>query len=410
MRTQLLTLLLALFISTIPMQGQLLDPPPCDPLEYYNASGQDVVYRHLVPTPWFAVRMTADWIATVDSAFIGMGIDRAAGSGLKPDTLDIRVLASPLTPYTILDQMTVLVPPNFQGLVPDAMYLVEFNVPGAPAWIDPPDDFYLAWRIKGPPNDYARLLMTKPAANPTRSVIINPNNSSTLATDFMRTQLQLGPTDSVDFKTSAHVCWPYGTPVELTSFTARMSDDVVVLEWQTASETNNSGFAIERLAGRSEKGSVQVWQRLGFVDGHGTTVHAWPYSFIDPAPAAAVDAEGIARYRLRQVDFDGRTELSPVVQVHVPLHRVLAFDELYPNPVLGAAGTVSVGFSLPESQMVRIDITDALGRTVAIAADGVYPAGRSVLDLPIGGLRGGMYFCRLHANGQTIVRRLSIVD
>ncbi|MDX9759483.1 MAG: hypothetical protein RBU27_10015, partial [Bacteroidota bacterium] len=276
MYLRLTPIICAMLLSASPLQGQLVDPP-CDPLEYYNAGGQQLVYRHLVPTPWFAVRMTANWVARIDTAFIGMGVDRASTSGLKADTLEIRVLDDPLTPYYILDQVTMMVQPNMQGLIPDAMYLVEFFVPGSPAWVDPPGDFYLAWRIKGPPNDYARLLMTTPAADPTRSVIINPNNSTTLATDFMRTQLQLGTTDSVDFKTKTHVCWPYGYPVELTSFTARFADGVAWLEWFTASETNNIGFIVERLAARSELGSVRIWQRIGFVEGHGSTALAQRY-------------------------------------------------------------------------------------------------------------------------------------
>ena len=409
MRLRLLPFIAAAFLSGMPVHAQLVDPP-CDPLAYYNTAGQDVVYRHIVPTPWFAVRMTADWVARVDTAFIGMGVDRAAGSGLKADTLEIRVLAHPLTPYYILDQVTMMVQPNFQGLVPDAMYLVEFNIPGAPAWIDPPDDFYLAWRIKGPPGDYARLLMTKPAANPLRSVIINSNNSTTLATDFMRSQLQLGTTDSVDFKTKTHVCWPYGYPVELTAFTGQLADGVVVLEWHTASETNNSGFAVERMAATSEQGMVRIWQRIGFVEGHGSTTQAQRYTFLDPAPAVGTDEYGNAHYRLRQIDYNGRTELSPEVQVSIPHNPTLVFEDVYPNPLPGGSGKVSIAFSLPTSQAVQVELSDALGRTVAIAADAIFPAGRSVLEIPVTGLRGGMYFCRVRANGETRVRRLSIVE
>jgi hypothetical protein len=35
-------------------------------------------------------------------------------------------------------------------------------------------------------------------------------------------------------------------PVELISFNASVDDDGIVLNWQTAAETNNSGFEIER--------------------------------------------------------------------------------------------------------------------------------------------------------------------
>jgi hypothetical protein len=42
-------------------------------------------------------------------------------------------------------------------------------------------------------------------------------------------------------------------PVELSSFTAENVDDAVVLKWQTATETNNMGFEVER----SQKSNVK---------------------------------------------------------------------------------------------------------------------------------------------------------
>ena len=48
-------------------------------------------------------------------------------------------------------------------------------------------------------------------------------------------------------------------PVELSSFTAENIDGEVVLKWSTATETNNSGFEIER----SQKSNVKKSNRLG---------------------------------------------------------------------------------------------------------------------------------------------------
>lgn len=409
MNIRLFPALLLLFTLSSPAFAQLTNPP-CDPLAYYNTSGQGVVYRHAVPTPWFAVRMTADWVATIDTAIIGMGIDRASTSGSKPDTLEIRVLAYPLTPYFILDQLTLLVPPNLQGLVPDAMFVIDFIIASPIAWVDPPNDFYLAWRIKGPNGDFARLLMTKPAQDPTRSVIINTNNTTVLATDFMRTQLQLGSADSVDFRSKVHACWPYGYPVELSSFTGRHQDGAVLLEWKTATEENNSGFIIERLASASENGLVNIWQRIGFVEGHGTTKQLQEYFYADVHPDAAADRDGIVRYRLRQVDYDGRADVSPVVEVSVPRSLTFALDQIYPNPAQVGAGTASVAFTLPADQAARLELFDALGRSVALLAEGDFRAGRTVLDIPLTGLRSGVYFCRLISNGESLVRRISVAE
>jgi hypothetical protein len=383
---------------------------PCDPLVYYNENGQQLVYTHPVPTPWFAVRMTANWVATVDTAYIGLGIDRAPTSGSSPDTLHVRVLANQLPTYNILDDYTVLIPPNLDGKIVDAMYIVEFLYDSPVGWVNPPDDFYLTWRVRGPANDVARILMTAPAMNPDRSVIINQNNTTTLATDFMRTQLQLGAADSVDFMTKAHVCWPYGIPVELTTFNARNHDGNVLLEWQTATEENNNGFIIERFVGRSGKGMLSLWQQIGFVEGHGTTTEAQSYSYLDVDASSVADASGMVRYRLRQVDYDGRTELSPVVEITLVQAVSFALEQAYPNPVRSSAATAAVRFSLPDEQQVRLELFDAFGRSLAVVVNGQYTSGTHVTELPVHGLSSGVYFYRLTANGQTLTRRLSVIE
>ncbi len=396
------------FLAFVGLAQQL--PNTCSPLLYYNTNGQQLVYKHNVPTPWFAVRMTADWVATIDTAYIGMGVDRAPGSGNKFDTLYVRVLANKLPTYFILDQLTVLIGPNLQGQVVDADYIVEFAFASPLAWIEPPDDFYLAWKIGGPAGDVARLLMVSPAREPLRSVIINANNTTTLATDFMRTKLQLGPTDSIEFRTEVRACWPYGTPVELTSFTARYEDGAGLLEWHTASEENNSGFIVERLSAASEMGMLNLWQRIGFVEGNGTTKAGHSYGFVDPQARDAADLSGIVRYRLRQVDFDGRTDLSPVVEISIASSWTFALEQSFPNPLSASGGSASVTLTLPSELQARLELFDALGRPVILVADRVFAAGRHHLNVPVRGLRSGVYYYRLTAEGRTLTRKLSVIE
>lgn len=385
-------------------------PNTCNPLRYYDASAQQLVYKHNVPTPWFAVRMTAEWVATIDTAFVGMGVDRAPGSGNTFDTLYVRVLANSLPTYFILDQMTVLIGPNLQGLVVDGDYIVEFAFASPIAWIDPPADFYLAWKIGGPAGDVARLLMATPAREPLRSVIINANNTTTLATDFMRTKLQLGSTDSVDFRAEVRACWPYGTPVELISFTARYEDGTGLLEWHTATEENNSGFIVERLTAVSAAGMLNLWQRIGFVEGNGTTKAAHSYGFRDAGAAEAADNAGVVRYRLRQVDFDGRSELSPVVEINTSSSWTFTLGQSHPNPVRADGNGATVIMTIPGEQHARLELFDLLGRPVALVADRSFAAGRHRLEIPVGGLRSGTYYYRLTTAGRTLTRRLSVIE
>ncbi|MFK7946422.1 MAG: T9SS type A sorting domain-containing protein [Saprospiraceae bacterium] len=109
-------------------------------------------------------------------------------------------------------------------------------------------------------------------------------------------------------------------PVELIAFNGKMSDEGIILEWATATETNNKGFEVQK----SNNG--EDWQILDFVQGNGTTIENQVYEFIDNTPFT------VNYYRLKQQDFDGRFEYSEIIRVE----RNTAVNNvtLYPNPAV----------------------------------------------------------------------------
>jgi hypothetical protein len=111
-------------------------------------------------------------------------------------------------------------------------------------------------------------------------------------------------------------------PVELTSFTASTNDaGQVVLNWQTATETNNRMFEVER------KAASGTYATIGFVNGRGTTTDPQSYSFVDKNVA-----NGNYVYRLKQLDFNGAFEYSNEVEVTVTGPRTFDLAQNYPNP------------------------------------------------------------------------------
>ena len=76
----------------------------------------------------------------------------------------------------------------------------------------------------------------------------------------------------------------------------------VILNWNTATETNNHGFEVQRSTNRSE------FVVTAFVEGKGTTTEINNYSYTD------IDLEvGTYSYRLKQVDYDGSFDYSEVI-------------------------------------------------------------------------------------------------
>jgi hypothetical protein len=131
-------------------------------------------------------------------------------------------------------------------------------------------------------------------------------------------------------------------PVTLVRFTAKKQDNGVKLDWQTSEEINNQGFEIER---RLDRG---MWEKIGFVDGSGTTRENNAYAFLDLHPVP-----GMNYYRLRQMDFDGKVELSRIVGVKMDSGELL---KIYPNPTTGILHIEGAGS--------KVRILDILGRPV----------------------------------------------
>ncbi|HQI40906.1 MAG TPA: S8 family serine peptidase, partial [Ignavibacteriaceae bacterium] len=111
-------------------------------------------------------------------------------------------------------------------------------------------------------------------------------------------------------------------PVELTSFSASTDQNSVILNWSTATETNNAGFSVERKIPVDER-----WIEIGFVPGFGTTTEKRSYSFTDNNLAT-----GSYSYRLKQIDYNGTVEYSNEVFAEVGAPEEFSLSQNYPNP------------------------------------------------------------------------------
>ncbi|QQS36697.1 MAG: T9SS type A sorting domain-containing protein [Ignavibacteriales bacterium] len=187
----------------------------------------------------------------------------------------------------------------------------------------------------------------------------------------------------------------YVTPVELTSFSASANDDVVMLSWSTATETNNNGFEVER------KSIDNEFQKVGFVEGYGTTTQAKLYSFVDSKVPA-----GRYSYRLKQIDFDGTYEYSPEVEVKVKVPYVYSLEQNYPNPF---NPTTKISYSIPEEGFVTLAIYNLLGEKVATLINETQKAGRYDVKFQPENLSSGMYVYRLETKNFTASKKFVLM-
>jgi len=189
-------------------------------------------------------------------------------------------------------------------------------------------------------------------------------------------------------------------PVELSSFTSSVNNNSVNLNWTTVSETNNSGFDVERRNARGE--NQDVWNKIGFVNGNGTVSSPNNYEFTDRNLSS-----GKYKYRLKQIDFNGNYEyydLNDEVVIIIP--EKFELSQNFPNPY---NPNTTISYSIPNTQYSIIRVYNSLGKEVATLVNEIKPAGRYEVTFDGSNLSSGIYFYKIEAGSFSAVRRMILL-
>ncbi len=185
-------------------------------------------------------------------------------------------------------------------------------------------------------------------------------------------------------------------PVELTSFTAHLVNGSVELLWKTATEVNNSGFEVER----KERDN---WNKVGFIEGNGTSNSPNAYSFIDNSVNS-----GRYEYRLKQIDRNGTFIYSTVVSVNAPVReQSFALGQNYPNPF---NPSTTISFAVKQTEQTTVKVYSITGQEVATLFSGIAQPGQ-VYELKFDGrnLSSGTYIYTLRSASRNEVRKMSLM-
>jgi hypothetical protein len=163
-------------------------------------------------------------------------------------------------------------------------------------------------------------------------------------------------------------------PITLVLFDAQDDVDQVKLIWETATETNNDYFTIEKSINGND------WVEVKTVKGLGNSTAMHSYETFDETPFS-----GLSYYHLKQTDYDGKSTFSPMKSIN--------------------RGTSAEGFSVfpnPAYNVLALNIKESIGMAPTTIYD-VY--GRliwsSVLNtslketIDISSLKAGWYFIRI---------------
>ena len=98
----------------------------------------------------------------------------------------------------------------------------------------------------------------------------------------------------------------------------------MVLNWITASEKSNKYFNIERSY------DAKHFESIGILKAAGNSMQKLTYNFTDESPL-----RGTSYYRLGQVDFDGSSTYSSIIETEDCKNKVDGNFQIFPNPSNG---------------------------------------------------------------------------
>jgi hypothetical protein len=164
-------------------------------------------------------------------------------------------------------------------------------------------------------------------------------------------------------------------PVELIDFKVVSTGSQAILNWQTASEQNNAGFAVEIST------DAKRFREVGFVESknsNGSTTQS--YNFTHRATTT-----GTVYFRLKQTDWNGKTKYYGPKAVR--FDRVAASLLVYPNPIT-ANQELTVIADGAGNQVASLNLTDYSGKSVY---SGTQPFADDKLSLDLKKQKAGIY-------------------
>ncbi len=178
-------------------------------------------------------------------------------------------------------------------------------------------------------------------------------------------------------------------PVEFLYITAKQELSENRIDWATAMEENNSHFIVER----THDGAS--WESLDEIGGAGFSSNIMKYTYLDQNPYSDVNY-----YRIKQVDYDGRYDYSPIVMVNSLIEEANISLKVYPNP---AMDYVQVQWG-QEEETGKIVLIGLNGNVVAEQMPDQHNA--MVIDLT--SVKDGVYFVQFIGSHATKTERLVV--
>jgi hypothetical protein len=183
-------------------------------------------------------------------------------------------------------------------------------------------------------------------------------------------------------------------PVRLITFAGQRANNINLLTWKTASETNNQGFEVMRSINGIDFKTIDFVKSQA-ADGNSTTM--LQYTYRDQKVNNLT-----YYYQLKQIDLDGKATLSNIIRIERGDITKTIIGKVYPNPANQSLLTMVQAAS---AEKLHFTILDASGRIVGQTVNQV-DRGNNTIRLNTSKLGSGIYTLKITTeSGETSVQR-----
>jgi Secretion system C-terminal sorting domain/Pectate lyase superfamily protein len=179
-------------------------------------------------------------------------------------------------------------------------------------------------------------------------------------------------------------------PVNLISFTGKVEQHKIKLDWQTTNEVNNSHFDVLKL------NKKEIFTSIGLVNAQTSNRPINTYSIYDVEPN-----DGVNYYQLKQFDLDGKASLSKIVSVNFSATSIFS---VYPNPTK-VGELIKIRFTKPETE-VFVQLIDMSQRVILQKS---FDGAQQNIELSSKALQPGIYILNVKTTAGQFSNKIVVI-
>jgi hypothetical protein len=206
----------------------------------------------------------------------------------------------------------------------------------------------------------------------------------------------------VGFSQIRYVSSETALPISLNSFNVEQQNNVVKLNWQTASEVENLGYKVYRKENDGIFEEISSYAYNDALRGQGTTTDMHDYEFTDtnvePAKEYTYLLSDISYHmeEIKHIDYLRTIYLPEGIQV----------DAAYPNPFNPLC---TIPYTIDVNEHVRIDLLNISGKIIRTLVSKDHIPGNYNVHINEPSLGSGVYLVRVQSGAQVEVQKIMML-